>query len=120
MVPDIETRLKAMIRSMQEVVIPSIDSNKNLALDQANIILANLHLLMDQYNLQLHFEQAELRDYGHFLKELISINKDNNADNTTANNMLNEINAVIEMDIPLPEELNGLLVAIKDAVDNIA
>ncbi len=63
MTPDHSLRLNTLLRAMQDVVLPAIDPRNRLALDQANIVVGNLRILLDQCDKAYQYEWAELREY---------------------------------------------------------
>lgn len=103
MVPDIETRLKAILKSMQQVIIPAIGSKEKLAIDQANIIVGNLDMLLDQHDKEFHYDLAELHDYCSLAKELIEISKSEGLDNSSmhaASQLLEDARPVSDITLP--------------------
>lgn len=122
MVPDIETRLKAILRSLQEVIIPAIDPGKQLANDQANIVVGNLLMLLDQHDKQVHYELAEIRDYSALLKELIKELQGQLLDKEVldAGKALLEATApVVKINLPTYEKLSLQNRTLKECVDTL-
>jgi len=120
MQPDTETRLKAILRSLQEVIIPAIAPDKKLAVDQANIVTANIGMLIEQHDKQIHYLLAELRDYRAFLQDLMEMS-DHSASQPAqhACATLEELAPVIDADLPLPSALAKVLTEVKAVVDNL-
>lgn len=114
MLPDIDTRLNAMLRSLKEVVLPAIDPEKRLALDQANIIIANLNMLIGQHDRQVHYLLAELRDYSALLGDLMAMSGRPNDDSKS---LLAEIEPLLGLDLPLPNQLVGKVRQLKSMAD---
>ena len=48
MQPDVEVRLRAMSKALQEVVLPAIDPHNKAAIEQASLVLGSLALLNEQ------------------------------------------------------------------------
>jgi hypothetical protein len=59
--PSTDLRLATMIRAMSDVVIPSLGEGHGLAAEQAQLVLAHLHVLRDQVDYAAEFERRELR-----------------------------------------------------------
>lgn len=56
-------RLQAMIRALEEVILPAIPADRKLALDQGSILLGDLRMLADQQARAWDFAMAELREH---------------------------------------------------------
>jgi hypothetical protein len=63
MVPDTAVRIRAMLRSLRETIIPAINPADPLALEQAYALTRHLEVLAMQHDKLYHFELAELRHY---------------------------------------------------------
>lgn len=48
MQPDVEIRLKAMIKAMTEVVLPAVDAGNAAAIEQARLVTASLAMVAEQ------------------------------------------------------------------------
>ena len=48
MIPSTELRLKTMIRSLTESILPALDPNNAIAQEQANLLIGHIHVLLDQ------------------------------------------------------------------------
>lgn len=114
MLPDIDTRLHAMLRSLKEVVLPAIDPQQRLALDQVNIIIGNLNMLIGQHDRQVHYLLAEMRDYSAMLRELAGLAATADAESES---FLAEIEPLLAVDLPLPAQLVDSLRQLKGRVD---
>lgn len=118
MQPDTETRLKAMLRSLREVIIPAIASDEKLAVDQANIVAANIAMLIEQHDMQLHYLIAELRDYRAFLQDLLEISATPASQAVQkSRTLLDDLAPALDTKLPLPDELAQALTRVKTAVD---
>lgn len=53
-------QLQAMIKAMTEVVLPAVDSDNELACEQAQLVLGMLHLLAARLPWQFHYDIDEL------------------------------------------------------------
>jgi len=118
MQPDTETRLKAMLRSLQDVIIPAIAADKRLAVDQANIVVANIAMLIEQHDMQLHYLIAELRDYRAFLQALLDyseVSACQDVQKTQA--LLADLAPALDTELPLPDQLAQALTTVKTTVD---
>ncbi|MEQ1867833.1 MAG: hypothetical protein ABL996_24705 [Micropepsaceae bacterium] len=72
MQPDLDIRLKAMIKAMTEVVLPAVDSSNSAAVEQARLVTASIALVREQVD-YLHWyaatEARELMEFGRALVE---------------------------------------------------
>jgi hypothetical protein len=59
MIPSPELRLRTMMRSLTEVILPSLDQNNALAQEQGRLLLGHLHALLLQ---QPHAQRVERVD----------------------------------------------------------
>lgn len=55
-----EIQLQSMIKAMKDVVIPAMDSNNTLALEQAQLIVGMMGLMQYQLPVQYRFDRDEL------------------------------------------------------------
>lgn len=70
MVPDIGQRLQAVIRALEETILPAIDPAQSTAVDQARLAILTLQLAARQHASTLHLALVELRQYAALLGEL--------------------------------------------------
>ncbi len=120
MVPGHALRIQSMLRSMQEVVIPAIPRDQNLAHDQANIIVGNLRLMSEQHDKVYQYELVELREYTALVRALIEASAggvSTRAALETARQTLEECAPVAALVIPTQSELSQLTRAMKLAAD---
>jgi len=119
MLPDMDTKLKAILKSLEDVILPAIDPDKKLAMDQANIVVANIRMMLDQHDRQIHYLLAELRDYSQFLQELLAISQEGGDRSASeARELLDDIAPFLTVNLPLPEVLVDTLRRLKSVVDN--
>jgi hypothetical protein len=69
-VPDVAVRIRSMLRSLHETIIPAIDPHASLALEQAHALSRHLDVLAAQHDKLHQFELAELRHYFALTHEL--------------------------------------------------
>ena len=62
MTPSIDIRLASMIRSMTDVITPSIDPSNSLAREQASLMVGHLHLFALQWRKVFPFAEVCLAD----------------------------------------------------------
>lgn len=116
MVPDISTRLAVMKRSLREVIIPAIDPERKLALEQANMLIGYLEMLGDQHDRQLHLDLAELRDYCGYTRELLEL-AGTTADSREARELLLQAEPLEGLRLPTAQALRTLLRGLKSSAD---
>jgi len=56
-----EIQLKTMMKAMDDVILPAIDSSNQLALEQAQLVKAMMGLMAHQLPLQFDFDRDELQ-----------------------------------------------------------
>lgn len=120
MTPDHSLRLATLLRAMQEVVLPAIDPKNRLAIDQANIVVGNLRILLDQCEKAYQYEWVELREYFNLVSEICSsARSDGRADDAldAADSALAESRVLVGIDIPTQAELVARVRDLKGAAD---
>jgi hypothetical protein len=73
MVPDISERLNSIVGSLIDVVLPAIDPGDAAALEQAQLIVASLHVIRSQIDFAHAFEVADNRSLIELIKALTTI-----------------------------------------------
>jgi hypothetical protein len=71
--PEISTRIQAMLRALEEVIIPAIDTKSTRAMEQAYLIMGYLRLIAHQYDKVMPYRQQEIRGYSALLLRLLRI-----------------------------------------------
>lgn len=61
MTPSISYRIDSLIQAMSDIVLPAIDTDKGLAREQAQLIVAHLQLMKRQLPQALAFDALELQ-----------------------------------------------------------
>jgi hypothetical protein len=120
MIPSHAVRLKSMLRSMTEVILPALDPNNQLAQDQAKILVGNLRLLLDQADRTYEYELVELREYLTLLKALTRIlhgGPKTTAEKRSAVATIDAVEPVASLPIPAHKVLCERSKAVKAAVD---
>jgi len=72
MLIDDPVRIRSLIRAMQDVVIPSIAPEAQLALEQANLVRQHLSLMLAQADYAYRLQFSELVHFSAMLGELIA------------------------------------------------
>lgn len=73
MIPDTELRLSAMLRAMQNIVLPAIPADNQLAIEQASLIIGNLVLLQDQGGREAEVQRGRAAKINTLAKALINL-----------------------------------------------
>jgi len=68
---DLALRLKSMEKAMADVIIPALEGSNALAVEQAYFVLFHIRLIATQFDKDLHFKLAELREIATCARELI-------------------------------------------------
>ncbi|MFO1426729.1 MAG: hypothetical protein U1F11_07090 [Steroidobacteraceae bacterium] len=63
MIPSHELRLQSMLRAMTEVIIPALDREQQLAIDQANIPVGTCGCCSSRRTRSTSIKHVELREY---------------------------------------------------------
>jgi hypothetical protein len=122
MIPSHALRLQTMLRSMLEVIIPALDPGSQLARDQAQILVANLRLLADQADRTYEYEMVELREHAALLRRLLEHaggGGATRAQQTSAHEVLHDIEQVAGLPIPPHAELSAQVRRAKAAADGL-
>ena len=61
MTPSFSYRIDSMIQAMADIVLPAIDGEKSLAIEQAQLVIAHLGLMKTQLPLATKFDELELQ-----------------------------------------------------------
>jgi hypothetical protein len=68
---DLALRLKSMEKAMADVIVPALEGSNALAVEQAYFVLFHIRLIATQFDKDLHFKLAELREIASCAHELI-------------------------------------------------
>lgn len=114
-------QLKTMIKAMTDVVIPSVDSGNELAMEQAQLIVGMLHLMARQLPLQFQFDRDELDRLIETAKDVAQL--EDTGENSTLRASIAQASALLAECRVDPEELHhavrGMREIICAAVDHI-
>ena len=80
MQPSFDLRIRTMIKAMNEVVIPAVDSDNQAALDQARLVAASLDMLIEQIDYAHWFEIADIQLMNRMISALTEITPTETAD----------------------------------------
>ena len=122
MTPDHALRLTTLLRAMQDVVIPAIDPQKRLALDQAQIVVGNLRILLDQCDKTYQYEIVELREYHALVESLTNLadgGDSTRAERVAAQEALALSAAIASLSLPSQAELVALVRQLKSTADGL-
>jgi hypothetical protein len=112
MVPSHALRLQTILRSLTETVIPAIDPEHKVALDQAHIIAGNLRILLDQIGRTGDYQRVELDEYRRLGAALLDRLEDDRG--------AEDMRVLFRQSIPEGERpLDDLLLRTKHAVDSL-
>ena len=88
-----------MIRAMEEVVIPAMDSGQPLAAEQANLVVMHMKVLQGQADNEFRFQLAELRHFKALVEALESIVPLQDGDPGDPGDLKARIETLLEMGI---------------------
>lgn len=72
MVPSVAHQLSAVLRALQDVVMPALDPENKLATQQAHMCVTTLRLIAEQHDQTYHLALTELRLFTRFLNAVTS------------------------------------------------
>lgn len=73
MVPTIATRLRTLMKSLQEVLLPALDPANAIAQEQGQLVLGSLNLILAQLDFAHAFEVVEAREMSAHALELATL-----------------------------------------------
>lgn len=79
MTPSIPYRIDSLIQAMCDIVLPAIEADKSLAREQAQLIVAHLHLLKRQLPQAEAFDQLELQAAAQLARQILELDVGNAA-----------------------------------------
>lgn len=72
MVPSVAHQLSAVLRALQDVVLPAVDTSNKLATQQMHMCITTLRMIAEQHDRAYHLAFTELRLYTRFLHAVTS------------------------------------------------
>jgi hypothetical protein len=70
MTPNVAHHFSAVLRSLQDAVLPALDTSNKLALQQMHLCITTLRLMAKQHDFAYHVALTELRLYTRFLRKV--------------------------------------------------
>jgi hypothetical protein len=122
MVPDFALRLQSMMRALQEVILPALPKDQQLAQDQAKILLGNLRIMATQQDRVFQYLLVELREYAGLLRKLsleATGGAATDAAAARARAALDRAEPITTLPIPSQTEVSDLLKSLKQAADEL-
>lgn len=58
--PDLDLRLKSVLKALSDVILPALPASERLARDQANLVIGHLTIIAEQWQHALNFELQTL------------------------------------------------------------
>ena len=119
-------RLQTMIRAMEEVVIPAMDSGQPLAAEQANLVVMHMKVLQGQADNEFRFQLAELRHFKALVEALESIVPLQDGDPGDPGDLKARIETLLEMaspsesaGLPIPSQVCALIDELRQASEEL-
>jgi hypothetical protein len=122
MLIDDQVRLRSLIRAMQDVIIPSIAADAELAIEQAHLVCRHLGLMLTQSDYAYRLQLAELAHFAHMLRDLAACLPDEaraSADVAEAAELLRRAEPIARLTVPDSGALSTLTREVREAVDQI-
>jgi hypothetical protein len=74
--PDLDLRLKSVLKALSDVILPALPASERLARDQANLAIGHLSIVVEQWRHALNFELENLALCCALAGELAGLNFD--------------------------------------------
>lgn len=74
--PDIDLRLKSILKALSDVILPALPASERVARDQANLVIGHLTIIAEQWQHALEFELENLAQACVLAGELAGMNFD--------------------------------------------
>lgn len=74
--PDLDLRLKSVLKALTDVILPALPASERLARDQANLVIGHLTIIAEQWQHALNFELHNLAQSCLLAGELAGMNFD--------------------------------------------
>lgn len=74
--PDLDLRLKSVLKALSDVILPALPATERLARDQANLVIGHLTIIAEQWQHALSFELQNLAQSCLLAGELAGMNFD--------------------------------------------
>jgi hypothetical protein len=120
MLIDDQVRIRSLIRAMQDVIIPSIAPDAQLAIEQAHLVCRHLELMLTQADYAYRLQHAELAHFASMLRDLVACLPDEarvSADAAEVEELLRRANPIAHLAVPDGGTLSGLTKEVREAVD---
>jgi len=122
MLIDDQVRIRSLIRAMQEVIIPSIDPQAELAVEQAHLVCRHLGLMLAQSDYYYRLQVAELTHFAQMLRDLVDCLQDKgkaSPDLAAAQELLQRADPITRLKVPDGGELSSITRHVREAVDQV-
>jgi len=121
MLIDDQVRIRSLIRAMQEVVIPAIAPEAQLALEQAHLVRQHLSLMLAQADYAYRLQLSELVHFSAMLEELIAClpAAAHSADLDGAQQLLQRAQPIARLRVPDRGELARLTSDVRETADRM-
>jgi hypothetical protein len=122
MLIDEPVRLRALIRALQDVIIPAIPPEAQLAAEQAHLVRRHLSLMLDQADYHYRLQLAELAHFTALLRDLLAClpaARERRPESEPARELLKRATPIAALDVPHAGELRLLITEVREAADSI-
>ena len=111
-----------MEKAMADVIIPALEGSNALAMEQAYFVLFHIRMIATQFDKDLHFKLAELREIASCAQELIEAFPPSTTGATgtavaRARGLLESSAAARSLQVPSRDEVMEMIRELKGAVD---
>ena len=119
---DLALRLKSMEKAMADVIIPALEGSNALAVEQAYFVLFHIRMIATQFDKDLHFKLAELREIASCAQELIAAFPPSTTGATATamartRELLGSSATARSLQVPSRDEVTEMIRELKGAVD---
>ena len=117
MLPDITLRIENLVKAMETIVMPAVDRENDLAMEQAQLIIGHLKLLNTQWDMAYLYEKQALEEIKSLARDLLSVSAGGLKTQSARQEVDAAINSVPESLPYTSTAINRYAVSLGNAVD---
>jgi len=114
-----EFQIQVMIKAMEDVVIPSVDTTEPMALEQAKLVLSSLRVLKDRLPLWYRYNRDELQRYLDLSRSILAAISASDDTGKELADVLAYGNRILDQAGTEPKELEDAIAACRSSIVNI-
>jgi len=114
-----EFQIQVMIKAMEDVVIPSVDTTEPMALEQAKLVLSSLRVLKDRLPLWYRYNRDELRRYLDLSRSILETLSETDTTGKELADILADGTKILEQAGTEPKQLEDAIAACRSSIVNL-